>query len=139
MCIRDSCYAHQLNLLLEKATSVNNKEFFLKSVCHSINFFTPISTNGRFGGRSATQVTPSFYTTRWNYKFCTVNVVYENRYKLEECFKVLEEKCTNKLTVNEASGHRRGLQDQYFMFWLTIFHRILHHVYCVHTVPTTTE
>ena len=71
---------------------------------------------------------PRVDITRWNYNIRTVNVVYENRYKLEECFEVLEEKRTNRLTVNEASGQRRALQDQNFMFWLTFFHRILPHV-----------
>ena len=56
------CYDYELNLLLEKATSVNNKVRVFSQICLPFqHFFTLISMNGRFGGSSSNQVTQSFY------------------------------------------------------------------------------
>lgn len=66
--------------------------------------------------------------TRWNYNIRTVNAVFENREKLIECFKELEEKCNRIIRSKEAYGLRRALEDPDFDFWLNLFHKVLPHV-----------
>ena len=64
--------------------------------------------NGCFGGSNVSQVTQIFYN-KMELQHSYSQRCVQNRYKLEECFEVPEDKCTNKLAVNEASGHRRVL------------------------------
>jgi cell division protein FtsB len=71
---------------------------------------------------------PRVAETRWNYSIRTVNIVFENRDALIECFEEIEEKSANKVTLTEASGLRRILSDPEFIFWLHVFHKILIHV-----------
>jgi hypothetical protein len=63
---------------------------------------------------------PRVALTRWNYNIRTVSVVYENIESLKDCFKIIEERCTNTTTINEASSYRRALEDPNFVFWLTV-------------------
>ncbi|CAH2016810.1 unnamed protein product [Acanthoscelides obtectus] len=71
---------------------------------------------------------PRVAATRWNYNIRTVNFVYEHREKLIEVFEEIEERCNRGVTLNEASSLRRALEDQEFLFWLTVFHKIFPHV-----------
>ncbi|CAH2017193.1 unnamed protein product [Acanthoscelides obtectus] len=66
--------------------------------------------------------------TRWNYNIRTVYFVYEHREKLIEVFEEIEERCNRGVTLNEASSLRRALEDQEFLFGLTVFHKIFPHV-----------
>nr|CAH7722414.1 unnamed protein product [Callosobruchus chinensis] len=91
------CYAHQLNLIMQKSASQNAK----------------------------VRVLPRAVITRWNYNIRTVNFVHENREKLIEVFEEIESRCEKSITSNEASGIRRALEDPEFIFWLELFHKIL--------------
>ncbi|XP_050296345.1 uncharacterized protein LOC126736159 [Anthonomus grandis grandis] len=71
---------------------------------------------------------PRVATTRWNYNIRTVNTVYEDREELIEVFQEIEQKCEKSVTSNEASGLRKALEDPEFLFWLTLFHKIMPHV-----------
>jgi len=37
-------------------------------------------------------------------------------------------------TINQATGLKRLLTDATFIFWLTIFHKIMPHVDCLYNV-----
>ncbi|CAH1974621.1 unnamed protein product [Acanthoscelides obtectus] len=71
---------------------------------------------------------PRVAATRWNYNIRTVYFVYEHREKLIEVFEEIEERCNRGVTLNEASSLRRALEDQEFLFGLTVFHKIFPHV-----------
>lgn len=45
-----------------------------------------------------------------------------------ECFGELEDKCDKTITCKEANGIKTALEDPNFVFWLTLFHKILPHV-----------
>ena len=123
------CYAHQLNLLMERAASQNKSARI---------FFCNLSAFPSFFSRSPQRLSsldavvsrriPSGSATRWNFKSRTVNVVCEHKDSVIECFIDLEESSSSSKTVQEASGLRLYLENDEFLFWLSFFHRIMPHV-----------
>jgi hypothetical protein len=77
------CYAHQLNLIMQKATNQNPSDFFFQ-ICPPFRFFFLIQHT--------------------------------------------DVKCDKSVTCRDAYGLRRALEDQNFIFWLTLFHKIFPHV-----------
>lgn len=122
------CYAHQLNLLMEKAASQNKPARV---------FFSTLSGFPAFFSRSSQRMSvlekickcriAAGSVTRWNFKSRTVSCVFENREALIECFLELEGSFS-KDTVKEARGLRHNLEDSEFLFWLDFFHRLMPHV-----------
>ena len=122
------CYAHQLNLIMEKAASQNQSARV---------FFCSLSAFPAFFSRSPQRVAaleavvarkvPGGSATRWNFKSRTVNMIYEHRQSLIDCFCDLESSLSSK-TVQEARGLRHNLEDEEFVFWLTFFQKIMPHV-----------
>ncbi|XP_050506305.1 zinc finger MYM-type protein 1-like [Diabrotica virgifera virgifera] len=120
------CYAHQLNLIMQKAASQNPKvRVFFNNLSAIPAFFSNSSHRCDILEEIVNKRLPRVAVTRWNYNIRTVNSVYENREKLIEVFKEVEDRCEKSVTSNEASGLRRALEDPEFMFWLTIFHKVL--------------
>ena len=123
------CYAHQLNLIMQKATSQNAKvKIFFSNLSAIPNFFSSSTHRADVLEEIVNRKLPRVATTRWNYNIRTVNVVHENREKLIECFEEIEEKCQKTVTCKEAYGLRRTLEDPNFIFWLNLFHKIFPHV-----------
>ena len=122
------CYAHQLNLVLEKATSQNSSvKIFFSSLSGIPAFFHRSSKRMAVLDSVAGQRLPAPSTTRWNSKEKTVNTVYEIKDKLIECCTILEESNNNE-TVYKATGIKRMLNDPEFIFWLNFFNKIMPHV-----------
>lgn len=123
------CYGHQLNLTMQKACSYNPQvKLFFCNLSAIPTFFSNSSHRSDLLNEIVKTRLPRTITTRWNYNIRTVNVVYENRDKLIECFCTIEEEAKSSISVNEASGLRRALEDPTFMFWLTVFHKLMPHV-----------
>lgn len=122
------CYAHQLNLILERAASQNQSVRV---------FFFYLSAFPAYFSRSAQRLSalesvvarriPSYSATRWNFKSRTVNVVFENKESLKKCLLQLE-KTSNDKTSQGAVGLRRYLENEEFVYWLTFFSKIMPHV-----------
>jgi hypothetical protein len=88
------CYAHQLNLIMQKATSQNPKvKVFFSNLSAIPNFFSHLTYRCDVLEDVVKRRLPKVATTRWNYNIRTVNTVFENREALIECFAELEEKC----------------------------------------------
>lgn len=122
------CYAHQLNLIMSRACSINSQVRVFFGDLHDIpRFFSSsaqrLAVLDEVVGRNVPRCAP----TRWNFNIRTVNVVYENRDSLIECMERLEEE-SNQVTSKEARGVRRILEDPNFTFWLTFFHFVMPHV-----------
>lgn len=122
------CYAHQLNLIMSRACSINSQVRVFFGDLHDIpGFFSHspqrIAVLNQIVGKNIPRSIP----TRWNFNIRTVNVVYEYRDFIIECMEQLEEE-SNAITSKEARGLRRILEDQNFTFWLTVFHYIMPHV-----------
>ncbi|CAG9771417.1 unnamed protein product [Ceutorhynchus assimilis] len=66
--------------------------------------------------------------TRWNFKIRTVNTVYENKESLLECMEKIQSTSRQSDTIRKAGALLRLLHDRKFVFWLTVFHRVMPHV-----------
>ena len=123
------CYAHQLNLIVQKAASQNpNVRIFFASLAGIPSFFS----RSPFRMSALEQVTnnrriPRPSSTRWNFKTRTVSVVYDLRKELVECFSELS-KSNFSDTVSAAAGLKRMMRDPDFLFWLKFFSCVMPHV-----------
>lgn len=121
------CYAHQLNLIMEKAASQNSKVCIFFSSLHGIPAFFSRSPQCLAVLDSVSKRIPRSSNTRWNFNSRIVSTVYENINELKNCFEELQ-KSKNTPTVQVASGLLRMLNDENFLYWLSFFHRIMPHV-----------
>ncbi|XP_071371303.1 zinc finger MYM-type protein 1-like [Centroberyx affinis] len=105
------CYAHQLNLIMQQATS-----------------HIPRITN-RLLDQVVARRLPGTSTTRWNFHSRAVNTVYEHKDDLLRCFQTIRDSGNfDPPTVREAGGFVRMLEDEDFCFFLALFHKIMPHV-----------
>ena len=122
------CYAHQLNLIMERAASQNQsaRVFFLDLAAFPAYFSRSPQRLSALESVVARRI-PSCSATRWNFKSRTVNTIFENKESLKECLLELEKMPNNK-TCHGAAGLRRYLEDEEFLYWLTFFSKIMPHV-----------
>ena len=121
------CYAHQLNLVMQKASSQNTQGRIFFSSLSGIPAFFSRSPQRLSVLDNITRRIPRPSSTRWNFNSRVVNTVFENKDALIECFKVLQTVNSHQ-TVDAATGLLRMLNDDDFQFWLSFFHRIMPHV-----------
>ena len=118
------CYAHQLNLVIEKATSkIKEARVFFNSLSGIPAFFSKSAQRTAAMDKLSDRI-PQPSPTRWNFKSRTVNKVFESRDKLIQCCDVLE-KSQSKETGLAAAGIKRMLCDQEFIFWLEFYSKIM--------------
>lgn len=123
------CYAHQLNLIMQKAASQNTQvRVFFSDLSGIPAFFSNSSHRSDMLEQIVKVRLPRVAPTRWNFNSRIVNTVYENRENLILCFHEISEKTEKTITSREASALIRTLEDSQFMFWLTLFHKIFPHV-----------
>ncbi|XP_031712768.1 uncharacterized protein LOC116388755 [Anarrhichthys ocellatus] len=122
------CYAHQLNLIMQQAAS---------HIPTIRTFFSDLGGFSAFFSRSPQRTTvldqvvarrlPRASTTRWN--FHSVNTVHEHKDDLLKCFQTIRDSGNfDPLTVREAGGFVRMLEDETFCFFLALFHKIMPNV-----------
>jgi len=75
---------------------------------------------------------PRAVQTRWNFNIRTVNIVYEYRNEIMECMDKIIESSQRTSIINQAGSIKRLLSDSIFVFWLSIFHKIMPHVDCLY-------
>lgn len=71
---------------------------------------------------------PRVSATRWNFKSRTVNTVFEYREELTECMEEIQSTSKQPTTIIKAGALARLLRDNKFIFWLSVFHRLMPHV-----------
>ena len=108
------CYAHQLNLILQQATSqiVSVRVFFVscRDDCVAIRI-------------------PRSVQTRWNFESRIVSTVFEHKDDLKVCFKrIINTWKKDKASVRDASGLLLRLEDRSFILYLRFFHQLMPHV-----------
>uniref|UniRef100_H3B1F8 HAT C-terminal dimerisation domain-containing protein n=1 Tax=Latimeria chalumnae TaxID=7897 RepID=H3B1F8_LATCH len=108
------CYAHQLNLIMEQAVSKISQAFFSRSQKRTEVLDAILARR-----------LPRGAATRWNFNIWTVNIIYEYREDLLECFKTI---CSGSTTICEVRGFIRVLEDREFFFFLFFFYDIMRHV-----------
>ena len=120
------CYAHQLNLILAQSTSqIQPVRIFFSNLSDITNFFSHHPQRVAVLDEIVKQRVPRASNTRWNFKSRSVNTVYENRDLLIECMEKLATISKQTNTINQATAISRMLQDSTFIFWLTVFHKIM--------------
>lgn len=123
------CYAHQLNLIMSKAASVNAQvRVFFGNLQDIPGFFSNSPQRVEVLNKIVSRKIPHGSTTRWNFNIRTINVVFENRESLIECMEEIVENFTQTTVCSAANSIRRTLQDPVFVFWLTFFHHVMPHV-----------
>ena len=123
------CYAHQLNLILQRAASQNrNVRIFFASLVGIPTFFSRSSQRvSALEQIAGNRRVPRPSSTRWNFKSRTVNMVSELRKELIECFTQLTNSNSTE-TVAAAVGLKRMMFDPEFNFWLSFFSQVMPHV-----------
>ncbi|XP_031425812.1 zinc finger MYM-type protein 1-like [Clupea harengus] len=124
------CYAHQLNLIMQQATShiVKVKNFF-SDLGGFAAFFSRSSKRTAVLDEAVAHRLPTASNVRWNFHSRAVNTVFEHRDDLMECFeRIRASGGFDDKTSQEAGGHIRLLEDPDFNFFLQLFHRIMPHV-----------
>lgn len=123
------CYAHQLNLIMSQATSINtNARIFFAELSDITNFFSNSPQRVAILDEVVGNRVPRASATRWNFKIRTVNTVYENRESLIACMEKIQSTSRQSDTITKAGALLRLLHDPKFIFWLSVFHRIMPHV-----------
>lgn len=125
------CYAHQLNLVMANAASINrNVRIFFASLGGFCSFFSTSSQRTAILDEVVQKRLPRAAPTRWNFQSRTVNTVFEYREELIICMdKIISDESINYTqTIEQASGLKRTLLDDVFISWLTVFHSIMPHV-----------
>lgn len=123
------CYAHQLNLIMSGATSANSQaKIFFASLSGLCSFFSVSPQRTKILDEIIHRRLPRSSQTRWNFQSRGINTVYEHRIDLISVMEKIEERSHDTSSVNQATGYKLKLQDKNFIFWLSIFHKIMPHV-----------
>lgn len=122
------CYAHQVNLILQKSAS-QNKQIKL--------FFANLHSFSSFFGRSPKRTAvldkfvkvrlPKSAPTRWNFNTKCVETVHMYKTDLLNCLENILEEEEDANTLNQAQALKNYLQNEHFLYWLDFFHLIMPH------------
>lgn len=123
------CYGHQLNLIIAQATSHNQSvRIFFSDLSDITNFFSNSPQRVSVLDKTVGRRIPRASATRWNFKSRTVNTVYEYRDALIECMEEIQSTSKQPTTIIKAGALARLLSDLKFIFWLSVFHKLMPHV-----------
>ncbi|XP_042213104.1 zinc finger MYM-type protein 1-like [Homarus americanus] len=122
-------YAHQLCLFMEQAVSrISQVRIFFCDLSGFPAFFSRFPKRTEVLDAIVSRRLPRGTATRW-INVRTVNIVYEHREDLLECFKTIESSREfESNSVREARAFIRILQDREFVYFLSLFHEIMPHV-----------
>lgn len=123
------CYAHQLNLIMQNAASVTRgSRIFFANLSGIAAFFSRSPLRLDVLTKHMTSRIPRPSSTRWNFHSRTVNKVYEHFEPLKKCMEEIQSTSNATITIREATGILKTLNDESFKFWLELFHQIMPHV-----------
>ncbi|XP_071390009.1 zinc finger MYM-type protein 1-like [Centroberyx affinis] len=124
------CYAHQLNLIMQQATShIPRISTFFSDLGGFAAFFSRSFKRTAVLDQVVVRRLPGTSTTGWNFHSRAVNTVYEHKDDLLRCFQTIRDSGNfDPPTVREAGGFVRMLEDEDFCFFLALFHKIMPHV-----------
>ncbi|XP_070404461.1 zinc finger MYM-type protein 1-like [Nothobranchius furzeri] len=125
------CYAHQLNLIMQQATSTipAMNLFFFSGLSGIASFFVRSPKRTSILDEVVARRLPRASTTRWNFNSRTVNTVHEHLEDLVQCFETINSSGSfDGNTMREACGFLRTLQDEDFQLFLQLFSQIMPHV-----------
>ncbi|XP_042242452.1 zinc finger MYM-type protein 1-like [Homarus americanus] len=122
------CYAHQLNHILEQATSQNKSvRIFFNSLSGIPAFFSRSPQRMAALENVASHIIPNPSATHWNFKSRTVNAVHEMKAAIYEYCNTLE--ASNSRDIGCAAARIKiTLNDPEFEFWLEFFSKVMPHI-----------
>lgn len=123
------CYAHQANLILARAASIDKiVRIFFSDLTGLCAFFSQSPQRTKILDDVVKRRLPNATPTRWNFHSRSVMTVYELRSDLIEVMDIIQSDLKLETTVHQASGYRRQLSDKNFIYWLDFFYQIMPHV-----------
>ncbi|XP_016386768.1 uncharacterized protein LOC107722802 [Sinocyclocheilus rhinocerous] len=124
------CYAHQLNLIMQQATShIPKVRIFFSDLGGFASFFSRSPKCTGVLDKVVAHRLPTSSRVRWNFHSRAINSVFEHREDLICCFQTIRDSGDfDPVTVREAGTFAMLLEDQDFNFFLQLFHNIMPHV-----------
>ncbi|CAM4510443.1 unnamed protein product [Leuciscus chuanchicus] len=124
------CYAHQLNLIMQQATShISKTRFFFSNIGGFASFFSKSPKRTCFLDKVVAHRLPRSSNVRWNFHSRAINTVFEHREDLIHCFESIQDSGDfDPNTVREAGALAMLLEDDDFKFFLELYHHIMPHV-----------
>ncbi|XP_078539190.1 zinc finger MYM-type protein 1-like [Lissotriton helveticus] len=121
------CYAHKLNHIVPQAVvKISDAKHFFLDVAGIAAFFSGSSKRTKILQDIVESRVPNGSAPCLNFNMRTVNLIYECRIDLEECFDAIEANGDFEIkTRSEARGFTRALHDREFQFFLFLFHEIM--------------
>ncbi|XP_053140774.1 zinc finger MYM-type protein 1-like [Hemicordylus capensis] len=128
------CYAHQLNLVMQKAASqIKEVRIFFSDLSAFSAFFVCSAKRKAALEAVVKRRLLKSSQTCWHFNIQTVSVVFEKRLELIECFKEIRTWEFDRSAVREARGFLQMLEDGEFLYFLSLFHRVMLHVDILHS------
>ena len=123
------CYAHQLNLIIERcATQSKQVKIFFSNLEGFSSFFSKSTKRTAVLDNVLKKRIPKNAATRWNFKERCVNTVHMYRKEINECLEIITDDAgCDYSTCRKATGLQNFLKDNDFLFWLQFFNRVLPH------------
>ncbi|XP_029966966.1 uncharacterized protein LOC115402534 [Salarias fasciatus] len=124
------CYAHQLNLIMQQATShIPRVRAFFSDLDGFSVFFSGSPERTALLDQIVAHRLRGASTPTWNFHNRAVNTVFEHKEDLINCFLTIRNSGDfDSVTVREAGFFVRILEEEDFCFLLALFHNILPHV-----------
>ncbi|XP_061587233.1 uncharacterized protein LOC133452053 [Cololabis saira] len=124
------CYAHQLHLIMQQATSrISQVRIFFSNLGGFASFFTRSPERTAVLDRVVAHRLPTSSSIGWNFHSHAICTVFEYREDLIQCFESIQDSGDfDPNTVREAGAFIMLLEHQDFNFFLELFHNIMPHV-----------
>lgn len=122
------CYAHQLNLVMSKAASINrNVKIFFSSLQGICTFFSNSPQRTAILDEVVKKRLPRACPTRWNFLSRSVNTVFHHKEDIIQCMnEILEnDSIMSDSTICQALGQKKVLSSHNFNYWLKFFSKIM--------------
>ncbi|RZF40928.1 hypothetical protein LSTR_LSTR015484 [Laodelphax striatellus] len=125
------CYAHQLNLVMARAASINrNVRIFFANLQDSAHFSQQALSELQYWIRLCNQGYRDLHQPDGIFNLEVLETVYAHRKDLIECMETIlnSDEIKNDSTISQASGHLNILKSASFIFWLSFFNEIFPYV-----------
>ncbi|XP_067284102.1 zinc finger MYM-type protein 1-like isoform X2 [Pseudorasbora parva] len=129
------CYAHQLNLVMQQATSrIPKVRTFFSDLGGFASFFSRSPKCTDVLDKVVARRLPNSGNVTWNFHSRAIYTVFEHREDLIRCFETVRDSDDfDPITIREAGAFAMLLEDQDFKFFLQLFYNIMPHVDLLYT------
>lgn len=123
------CYAHQLNLVLQKAASQHKEvKIFFANLHAFSSFFGKSPKRTSVLDQVVNKRLPKSAPTRWYFNTRCIETVYTYKDDLINCLDEITDAEFDPVSINQAGALKNYLENETFLYWLKFFHSIMPHV-----------